>query len=269
MEYITLFFHTIFLRPYVFVFLAISLVSASRLLGWNRASAFFGITWITAFICEILSTRIGFPFGDYYYTGSTRDQELYISNIPFMDSLSFTFLLFSSYCLALVFTLPPIRSIPIKGWSFKRHERTEWPVLLLATVFFMFIDIVIDPVALRGDRWFLGQIYGYPDPGVYFGVPMANFLGWAFVGSVSLMMYRLVDQQWWRDSPPPAETVRWDLLLGVGLYYGVLAFNLVVTFWIGEWLMGMVGCFLYFPISLLLVLKLLGYLPLAKNEVKV
>ena len=269
MEKVTLLLQTILLRPYVFVFLAISLVSASRLLGWSRTIALFGITWITAFICEFLSTRIGFPFGDYYYTGSTRDQELYFSNIPFMDSLSFTFLLFSSYCLALVFTLPPIRSTPFSGWSFQGHERNAWPVLLLATVFFTFIDIVIDPVALRGDRWFLGQIYGYPDPGVYFGVPIANFLGWAFVGSVSLMIYSGFDQQWWRESPPPKTTVKGDLLLGVALYYGVLAFNLAVTFWIGEWLIGMVGCFLYFPISLLLVMKLLGYLPLAKREVQV
>jgi putative membrane protein len=34
-------------------------------------------------------------------------------------------------------------------------------VLVLAVTFFVLIDVVIDPVALRGSRWFLGQIYGY------------------------------------------------------------------------------------------------------------
>ena len=168
MDYVTLFFQTILLRPYVFIFLAISLFSASRLLGWNRASALFGITWITAFICELSSTRIGVPFGEYYYTGSTTNQELYFSNIPFMSSLSFTFLLYASYCFALVFILPERGPSSLHGWSFQGHRRASWPVVLLTTVFFTFIDIVIDPVALRGDRWFLGHLYGYPNPGVYF-----------------------------------------------------------------------------------------------------
>ena len=97
---------TLLLRPYVFFFLGVSLVIASRLLGWKRTGAMFGITWVIAFVCEFASTRIGFPFGDYYYTASTVGEELYIANIPFMDSLSFTFLLYASYCFALWFFLP-------------------------------------------------------------------------------------------------------------------------------------------------------------------
>ena len=46
--------------------------------------------------------------------------------------------------------------------------RTAWPALVLTAAFLTFIDVIIDPVALRGDRWFLGLIYGYPDPGLYF-----------------------------------------------------------------------------------------------------
>ena len=265
MDYVTLFIQTLVLRPYVFFFLSVSLISASRLLGWKRTGAMFAMTWVTAFLCEFSSTRTGFPFGDYYYTGSTMNQELYITNIPFMDSLSFTFLLFSSYCLALILVLPATHRSPFSGWCFHTSQRTSWPVVLLTTLFITFIDIVIDPVALRGERWFLGQIYGYPDPGVYFGVPIANFLGWAFVGFVSIMLYRVIDQVCWTKESYPPDTVRGNLLLGVGLYYGVLVFNLGVTFWIEEWLIGMVGCLIYLPISLLVMLKLLGYLPAEKD----
>lgn len=257
-ELFTLLLQTLLFRPYVFIFLGMALFAASRLLGWRRANTLFSMTWVTAFICEFSSTRIGVPFGDYFYTGSTAGQELYISNIPFMDSLSFTFLLFASYCMALVFLLPAQHPGSFGGWRFQRGERTSWPVVLLTTVLFTFIDIVIDPVALRGGRWFLGQIYGYPDPGIYFGVPLANFLGWAVVGSVALTIYGRIDQRCWADSPPPREVVKTDLLLGVGLYYAVLAFNLGVTFWIGERLLGLVGCFLYVPISILLMLRVFG-----------
>ena len=42
-------------------------------------------------------------------------------------------------------------------------------------------------------------------------------------------------------------------LLGPLLYVGVLAFNLAVTFWIGEYFLGIVGCIiLFFPALLVL-----------------
>ena len=47
------------------------------------------------------------------------------------------------------------------------------------------------------------------------------------------------------------------ILLGCGLYYGVLLFNLAVTFWIGERLLGMVGIMIFLPITVLAVLRLI------------
>jgi putative membrane protein len=141
----------------VFAFLAAFLFAASRLLGWKRTGLFFGVTWITAFVCEHSSTRTGIPFWWYHYNESTVGQELYLSNIPFMDSLSFTFLPFASYTLALLFTLPQRRTAPsgaprLIPLSFNLTAHTSWATLGLSAVFMAFIDIVIDPVALRGDR---------------------------------------------------------------------------------------------------------------------
>src|SRR5215831_16840064 len=111
MDSLTLLLKTVLFRPYVFVFVAVFFVLSIHLIGWRRTSLFFGITWITAFLSEFSSTRTGFPFGWYHYTGSTVGQELYLSNIPFIDSLSFTFLLYASYCLALSFLLPtPVKT---------------------------------------------------------------------------------------------------------------------------------------------------------------
>lgn len=256
-----LFLKTLVLRPYVFFFLAVSIFSASRLLGWERTGVFFGVTWLTAIVCEFSSTRIGFPFGDYFYNASTVGQELYVFNIPFMDSLSFTFLLYASYCLALLFCLPCNGRPHPPRWTFIWHGELSWPVILLTCVFFMFIDIVIDPVALRGDRWFLGLIYGYPDPGAYFGVPLANFLGWFIVGFLAMTGYRLVDHRWTTLPPCPSPMVAGNLLLGCGLYYGVLIFNLAMTFWIGERLLGLSGLFIYVPITVFIIWKLQGWLP--------
>jgi putative membrane protein len=177
-----------------------------------------------------------------------------------MDSLSFTFLLFASYCMALVFVLPSARSSHRRLQFFLDPAiRTAWPALVLSAAFLTFIDVIIDPVALRGDRWFLGSIYGYPEPGVYFGIPLMNFVGWAVVGLVALSIYFVIDR---RLPPPPADTtVTGYLLLGCALYYGVLLFNLTITFWIGEPLLGLVGVMMYLPVTLLLALRLMNRVP--------
>jgi putative membrane protein len=134
--------------------------------------------------------------------------------------------------------------------------RTSWSVYFLTAFLFAFIDMVIDPLALRGDRWFLGKIYYYPDPGIHFGVPLTNYVGWAVVGFISLAIYFPLERRLPALSPPPSVTPR--LLLGVGLYYGVLASNLSVTFWIGESFMGMSGLLMHIPVIALLMFRLAG-----------
>ena len=260
MDFLTLLGQTLLLRPYVFIFLAIALAASTWLMGKQRTAIFFLLTWVTAFVCEFSSTRTGIPFGWYFYTGSTVGRELYISNVPFMDSLSFSFLLFTSYCLALTFLLPAQgRGLGMVICA-DRATRTSVPVLGLTVLFFVLLDVVIDPVALRGDRWFLGKIYDYPEPGVHFGVPIANYLGWAVVGLVAFGLYQQLDCRL-PDIPPPTRNVARRLLFGCALYYGVLAFNLAVTFWIGEPLIGATGLLIYLPITAFLLLKLAGRLP--------
>jgi uncharacterized membrane protein len=261
MDLIILLYKTILFRPYVFVFLAAFLFAAIKLIGWPRTWRFWLISWATAFVCEFSSTRNGIPFGWYHYNGSTLGQELYFSNVPFMDSISFSFLLYAAYCVALCLALP-IRPSPasthpmLKPLYLDVDARTSWSMLLLTTFLFAFIDMVIDPVSLRGDRWFLGKIYYYPDPGLHFGVPLTNYVGWAVVGFISLAIYFPLERRLPAFSPPPSATPQ--ILLGVGLYYGVLAFNLSVTFWIGESFMGMSGLLMHLPVIALLIFRLAG-----------
>ena len=125
---------TVLLRPYVFVFLAAFLVMASRDLGWRRAWVWLGWGWAVAFVAEYASTRVGIPFGLYHYTGETAGRELFISNVPFFDSLSFPFLAYASYCLA--------------RWALGRAEGRAPAVL--AGALMMFADVVIDPLAVIG-----------------------------------------------------------------------------------------------------------------------
>jgi putative membrane protein len=157
-----------------------------------------------------------------------------------MDSLSFTFLSYISWEMgALCLTLTRSRVDDDEA------GRRSIAATLLASLFMMCLDIVIDPVALRGDRWFLGKLYFYPEGGSYFGVTIANFLGWFLVCFVILRTFLLVDR--WALRTAFAERGKSDRIATYGavlLYFGVLVFNLTMTFWIGEILLGLMGLLL-------------------------
>src|SRR5262245_22982576 len=95
---------TLTLRPYVALFLATFLALAWRDLGGRRALGFLAWGAVVAFGAEWASTRIGVPFGLYHYTGATADRELFVSNVPAFDFVSFPFLAYASWCLARVAT---------------------------------------------------------------------------------------------------------------------------------------------------------------------
>jgi uncharacterized membrane protein len=229
---------TLALRPYVFGFLAAFLLAGARDLGWRRTLAFGATVSPLVWLAEFSSTRTGIPFGLYHYTGDTRDRELFVGNVPFMDPLSFSFLAYASFCLA--------RAV-------LRGRGAPPPVLAVVSgVLMMLLDVVIDPVAVRGERWFLGRIFFYAEPGVYFGVPLTNFLGWALVGTLGVGAY-LYGGGRRADGVGPAALAddphgRW-VWPGIALYYAVLAFNLAVTAWIEEWVLLLVGVALHATVA--------------------
>ena len=208
---------SLLLRPYVFGFLAVYLLAATAAWGWRRAAAFTVWAGSLAFAAEWSSTRVGMPFGLYHYTGVTAGRELYVSNVPFFDPLSFTFLAYAS--------------------------------LGLAGLLMMWLDLVIDPLAVRGDRWFLGRIFYYPDPGPYFGVPVANFVGWVVVGATSAWGGTVRGPR--VGGAPPAWSRRWPGhgRQAVVIYYLVLAFNLVITAAVAEPALFYAGVLLHLPLA--------------------
>jgi len=218
------------LRPYVFLFMAAFLVAASRDLGLRRALVFGIVVWPIAWAAEWSSIHVGIPFGLYHYTGLTRGQELYVAGVPFFDSLSFTFLAYAAYCLARRGASPIAPAKPALG------QRVVMAVL--SGFFMMMLDVVIDPVAVRGERWFLGDLFHYAQDGVYFGVPLSNFAGWWLVGAIGVFAYEACARAGGSREAGRVEA-------GIALYYAVFVFNLAVTGWIGEWKLAAVGAALH------------------------
>ncbi|MBI5428496.1 MAG: carotenoid biosynthesis protein [Nitrospinae bacterium] len=244
MEFLTHLYATVLLRPYVFIFLAFYLAVAVLNMGAVRSAVFTVLAYAIAFLSEYSSTRNGFPYGFYSYIETTRGQELWISNVPFMDSLSYTFLSYVSYTVSLLLHSP----LKVSGREIRIVEvnpvKSSLRTVLTGAVLFMLLDVIIDPVAFHGDRWFLGKIYTYKEEGEYFHIPLTNFAGWFLVGAAILYCFSRVNG-WLENLPGFKDAGMRDVpgkaLFGPGIYFGILAFNLAVTFYIGEILLGICG----------------------------
>lgn len=256
MELFELVLNTIVMRPYVFIFFLTYLLGCSMHLGAKRAIFFCVIGYLIAWVSEYSSIHNGIPYGYYYYAEHTKGKELWVIGVPFMDSLSYVFLAYASYSMAIVVTSPVIKS---KGFIYvleTKQIRNSIFTAILGAVFFVYLDIIIDPLALLGDRWFLGQIFGYPKRGAYFGVPISNFIGWLVVGFLLIYTLQKIDNRLHGVKDWIGYKYPWRYVIGIGLYAAVILFNLSVTFYIGAYNLGWAGIFIIFLPSLLLFLML-------------
>jgi len=247
--------NTIIMRPYFVIFFLTYLLGCSMNMRSSKAALFCIAGYALAWLSEFSSIHNGIPYGLYYYIEETKGKELWVMGVPFMDSMSFVFLAWASYSMALMATSPMVRSGATIYLLETTKIRNSMRVKFLGAIFFVCLDVIIDPVALRGSRWFLGQIYGYPQPGIYFGVPISNFIGWFVMGFVLIWALQVIDRfmgmkelkDWY------GRRRTWRFLVGPSLYFGVLFFNLSITFSIGEYALAWVGvsitlvqvCFLY------------------------
>ena len=252
---LSLIFGTLVLRPYFAGFLVAYFLACSLHLGLKRAFLFAVAGYAIAWTSEYSSIHNGFPYGLYHYICETAGRELWVFGIPFMDSMSFVFLAYASYSLALLAMSPalsPGSAYPLEN----RKIRHSLRVRLLGALFCMGLDVIIDPVALKGDRWFLGLIYGYAEEGAYFGIPFSNFAGWFIVGFVLIYALQTIDRLFLVKERKDfcGNWCAWRYLPGPALYLSVVLFNLSVTIAIGEYRLFWSGLLIVvLPLSLFLV----------------
>ena len=247
---------TVELRPYVFIFLAAFLFISIVNFGVRTTLLFTVLTYGVSLACEWSSVRNGFPFGLYHYIDTTRGREIWIAGVPFMDSLSFTFLGFASYTVALLIASPLYRhGLDLRSldtWKIRRSPR----VWLMAALFMVMVDMVVDPLSVRGDQWFLGKIFWYDPPGPHFGVPISNYLGWFFVAVITVALFQLLDGWLNRgvDRPMAAiPTFPSRALLGPMLYAGIVGFGITMLFLIGAREIAWASVFIYLPFLVLIL----------------
>jgi uncharacterized membrane protein len=133
---------------------------------------FLGAGFVISNLLENLSILTGFPFGHYHYTGAGT-----VFQVPWYIAPGY---LATGYLAWIVATnlLADVR----------RHS--SWLVTLGTPVVGAFAmtawDLAMDPTSSTINQWWIWE-----NGGGFFGVPLANFLGWTFTVYLFLQVFAL------------------------------------------------------------------------------
>ncbi|MBI2183880.1 MAG: carotenoid biosynthesis protein [Thaumarchaeota archaeon] len=153
--------------PLLFRTISVLLIPAmaiyvASLYGWSFTSRSFLVLFLGGLGVEVLGTRTGIPFGEYFYTERFQPQ---ILNVPVQIPLAWFTLGLMCYSLA----------------SLNSNRRLL--KVSLASILMVSWDILYDPAFSAMGSWVWMQ-------GEYFGVPLTNFLGWLLA---SLIFFLIIE----------------------------------------------------------------------------
>lgn len=134
---------------------------SARRLGLKRTLILFAIAVLIANIYENLSISTGFPFGSYVHTPASGPK---LFQVPIIVGPIFYSVGYIAWTLATM----------ILGEPAGPDDRLRyWGIPVVAAFIVVGWDICADPIGAT-----LGRQWIFAESGAYFGVPLANYLGW-------------------------------------------------------------------------------------------
>jgi uncharacterized membrane protein len=222
-------------RWYVTLFGLAYLVYGARLLGARRLTVYSAVAFAVAAASENASVLWGVPYTLYSFNPELRPRELFLGNVPLAVPLSYTFVMFFSFCAARYVAAGPWRTAPASARG----------AYLLAVVFATWSTWTLDPVSQRGAQWYLGDLFHYAGPGFWFGLPLLSQVGWCVVSAALCgVLARMTPTQ----RPEPLARAAEHPLLPCFIAFVVQNLHLaVVALFIGERTLGGAGFIIWIP----------------------
>jgi putative membrane protein len=119
-----------------------------------------------AWLAEFIGSHTGFPFGRYIYTDILQPQLL---DVPLLIPLAWLMMLPPAWAVA---------ALIVRNESSAARWQVRTFRALIAALAFTAWDLFLDPQMVTWDFW------RWVTPGLYFGIPLINFLGWILVSFI-------------------------------------------------------------------------------------
>lgn len=162
-------------------------------LGYRKGLIFIFILSVLPVIVEGFAVWTGFPYGGFEY--GSRLGWLLFDLVPPTVSFAYLPILLSSLYVASQYTQNIIQ------------------FSLTSSIFNLLIDLVIDPAAVHIGFW------SYTSGGIYFGVPLSNFLGWLITGVIYSAFFYLISG---KESLPLPSSISVSLIWIISFWTGYL-----------------------------------------------
>jgi len=162
------------------VLVLFSLTHAYYALGWRHTLVFFALSAVISWLFEQIGVATGLIYGPYHYTDVLGPK---LGHVPLLIPLAWFMMIYPSYVIANLIASDHPTGSP------ERTGRIVWIAVLSAAVMTAW-DLVVDPVlsgpAVRAWIWEQG--------GVYFGIPIQNYVGWMLTTFTVYLLYRLFER---------------------------------------------------------------------------
>jgi uncharacterized membrane protein len=143
----------------LFVQATLAALALSTSMDWRRGGMVALAVLVGGYIVETIGVTTGFPFGRYRYT------EILFPRLPGSVPLPVV----CAWLAVAVTAVATARSL-IPG----RTTARRWQHIGLATVLGVGLDLVLEPVAVHVQHYWI-----WHTTGPYYGIPTENFLGWS------------------------------------------------------------------------------------------
>ncbi len=193
-----------------FYFLLFSLLHAIYLIGWRHALAFFGLSAMISWGFEQTGVATGLVYGPYHYTDLFGPR---LGHVPLAIPLAWFMMIYPGYVIARLILTGRADNAPGRDVGLP-------PLATVGALVTTAWDVGIDPLMSRPPM----QAWVWERGGLFFGVPLHNFVGWLLTTFTIYVIYGLVER---RFRPRPAGPITPGVAAIPVIGYAVMALPLV------------------------------------------
>ncbi len=191
-------------------------------LGWRDSVVLWSLLGVLALVIETSAIITGFPYGHFGYSDLLGFRLFGLT--PWTVFLAWTPLVLAAYAIAR-------RLFEVKPLAISFQLLASILRIVVTAVLLVIFDLVLDPGAVKIGFW------RYEGGGVFYGVPVSNFVGWLFSGAIAGVVLEIF---FWIKKPllpAPAQMISstffivafWTFIAFFSGMYWPLAIGIVVV----------------------------------------